>query len=51
MNEDESKVDQCIIALHDFGSREGATTAKVMKQLKDCGFTKNQIKQAVERMQ
>lgn len=43
-------IDRCIIALHDLGSREGATRAGVMAQLKRDGFTPKEISVAVEKM-
>lgn len=43
-------IDRCVIALHDFGSREGATRAKVMSQLKAEGFTANEISEAVSKI-
>lgn len=41
---------QAILALHDFGSREGATTAKVIEQMKAAGFTEKEMAQAAHEM-
>ncbi|WP_333846932.1 hypothetical protein [Phaeobacter italicus] len=51
MTEEELQVQRCIIAIHDLGTREGATKTKVMAQLKKDGFTARQIKKAVELME
>ena len=45
-----SRKQKAIIALHDFGSREGATAAKVKKQMKDAGFTTQEIAEAAAQM-
>lgn len=37
---------QASIALHDFASRDGATTARVMKQMKAAGFSAAEIAKA-----
>jgi len=43
-------VDRCVIALHDLGSRDGATAKGVRAALKKEGFTNREIQAAVEKM-
>lgn len=45
-----SRIDRAVIALHDYGTREGATAAKVKRQMKDAGFTPEEIVQAAKKM-
>lgn len=42
-------IDRCVAALHDLGSREGATARGVRAQLKCEGFTPAEIAEAVEK--
>lgn len=42
-------IDRCIVALHDYGTREGATASGVMSQLKADGFTHTEIEQAIRK--
>ena len=46
----ELEVKRCIIALHDLGSRDGATRKGVIDQLKEEGFTTEHISEAAKRM-
>ena len=43
-------VELCMPAIHDLGSREGATQAGVTAALKKEGFTAREIQEAVLRM-
>ena len=43
-------IERVILAIHDHGSRPGATRAKVMKALKAEGFTPAEIAEAARRM-
>ena len=43
-------VDRCVIAIHDLGSRPGATQAGVTAALKKEGFTSKEIQEAVVKM-
>lgn len=43
-------IERVIIALHDLGSRDGATAKGVRVQLKKEGFTPAEILEAVEKM-
>lgn len=45
-----TRLERCIVALHDLGSREGATMASVKKALRDEGFTNGEIAEACEEM-
>lgn len=45
------RIDRAIIALHDHGSREGATTASVMAAMKRDGFTAQEVAEAAKRME
>ena len=45
-----SDLDRCLMALHDHGTRQGATSSKVLKALKSDGFTAATIKTAVVEM-
>ena len=45
-----SDLDKCLMALHDHGTRPGATSSKVIKALKNDGFTAATIKAAVVEM-
>lgn len=42
------RIERAIIALHDFGSRPGATAKTVKRDMKRCGFTVEEIAQAAE---
>ncbi len=42
-------IDRCVAAIHDYGTREGATRSKVMASLKRDGFTTSEISQAVDK--
>lgn len=43
-------IDLAVMALHDYGTRDGATAKKVMKQMRAAGFNDKEIAQATERM-
>ena len=43
-------IEKCIVAIHDYGTREGATRHKVMEQLKKDGFSLDVIRKALEEM-
>lgn len=45
------RIQRAIIALHDYGTREGATAAKVKKQMKEAGFTADEIAKAAQQME
>lgn len=45
-----SDLDRCIFAIHDYGTRPGATPSKLIKSLKSDGFTAGTIKKAVVAM-
>ncbi len=42
-----TNVDRCLMALHDHGTRPGATSNKVINALKADGFTPAEIQAAV----
>lgn len=44
------RIDRAIIAIHDHGTREGATSKSVTKALKKDGFTPEEIAKTVKRM-
>lgn len=46
-----TRLERAIIALHDYGSREGATAKKVRRQMLDQGFTNKEISAAVTAME
>lgn len=49
--EEKNKIDrktQALLALHDHGSREGATAAKVRSAMIDEGFTLSEIAEAAK---
>lgn len=49
MNEDNlSRRKQALLALHDFGSREGATAANVRRAMQDEGFSDAEIAEAAQ---
>jgi SOS response regulatory protein OraA/RecX len=53
MNGKDTTVDrkqQAIIALHDYGSREGATPAKLKRNMKNAGFTAEEIAEAARAL-
>lgn len=39
--------ERCIVAIHDYGTRDGMTVVKVMKLLKADGFTVSVIRDAL----
>jgi uncharacterized protein len=43
------EVDRAVVAIHDMGTRSGATPKKVMAALKKAGFSYNTIVQAVKK--
>lgn len=45
-----SRIDRAVLALHDYGTREGATGKKVFNQMLNAGFTKKEIAEASKRM-
>ena len=45
-----SRIDRIKIALHDLGSRKGATAKGVMKELKKLGYSTQEINEAVKQM-
>lgn len=44
------QIDRAILALHDYGTREGATAKSVMRQMEKAGFTKAEILKATSVM-
>ncbi len=48
---DPKRLERALIALHDYGSREGATAKKVQRQMKADGFTLEEIVRAASVMQ
>ncbi|MDC0657091.1 hypothetical protein N6L27_03680 [Leisingera sp. SS27] len=50
MKADPKRVERCIIALHDLGSRSNASRNKVMKALQNEGFTDDEIREAATKM-
>ena len=44
------RLQRAIIALHDYGSREGATAAWVRQKMKADGFTAKEISEAAKKM-
>ena len=42
-----TNIDRCLMALHDHGTRPGATSNTVIKALKADGFTPAEIQEAV----
>lgn len=43
-------IDRVICAIHDYGTRYGATSSFVIKALKSDGFTVDEIRESLERM-
>ena len=50
MKETISRADRALIALHDHGTRDGATARSVMAAMKKDGFTDEEIRAATETM-
>lgn len=50
MTKELSRIDRAVLALHDHGTREGATAKSVMRAMKRDGFTEAEIAAAAERM-
>lgn len=46
-----TRIERAMIALHDYGTREGATAKKVRKQMMADGFTNKEIDAAATAMQ
>lgn len=44
------RIDRCVIAIHDIGSREGMKPVQMTRLLKAAGFTAEEIAKAVNRM-
>lgn len=44
------RLERAITALHDYGSREGATAAWVRQKMKEDGFTAKEISEAAMKM-
>ncbi len=44
------RIDRAIIALHDYGTREGATAHSVKAALRNDGFTLDEIMAAIDEM-
>lgn len=47
---DPDHIARCKIAIHDYGTRKGATSAKVTSQLLKAGFTRDEISATTEEM-
>jgi hypothetical protein len=45
-----TRLEQAMIALHDYGTREGATAKSVMREMKKAGFTQAEILKATSVM-
>ena len=41
---------QAIVALHDYATRDGATSNKVISQMKSAGFSLSEIEEAAKEM-
>ena len=46
-----TRLERAIIALHDYGTREGATAKSVRRQMMDAGFTNKEITAAAQAME
>lgn len=50
MSEDLSRVEKAKIALWDYGSRPGATAKNIRRNMKNAGFTSEEIAEAASQM-